>query len=131
MGDPGACARCWSTWSATPIKFTEHGEVVVRVEAQSARRTIRCRSTSASLDTGIGIAAESSEIFKAFTQADGSTTRRFGGTGLGLAISAQLVSLMGGRMWVDSEVARGSSFHVSDHAAAQHPPTGGAGAGER
>jgi PAS domain S-box-containing protein len=93
------------------IKFTERGEVVVDIEPQwqtgdevSLHFSVR--------DTGIGISANSlKSIFDAFTQADGSVTRRFGGTGLGLTISARLVDLMGGRIWVQSEVSQGSAFH--------------------
>jgi two-component system sensor histidine kinase/response regulator len=87
--------------------------VVIRVESQAPGDDpvpLHVRV----LDTGVGIAAaKQAEIFKAFTQADGSTTRRFGGTGLGLTISAQLVSLMGGRMWVESEPDQGSCFHLA------------------
>jgi PAS domain S-box-containing protein len=93
------------------IKFTERGEVVVTIEPQWQTDDEISLHFSVH-DTGIGISSGSlKSIFDAFTQADGSVTRRFGGTGLGLTISARLVELMEGRIWVQSEVDRGSTFH--------------------
>ncbi len=93
------------------IKFTSQGGVVVRAAAESsAGPEVRMHFSVA--DTGIGIAPEKQRIiFEPFRQADGSTTRRYGGTGLGLAICTRLVEMMGGRIWVESEVGRGSTFH--------------------
>ncbi len=94
-------------------KFTEHGEVAVRVELQSQTSDGNCLHFVVA-DTGVGIPKDKREhIFEAFTQADGSTTRRYGGTGLGLSISQQLVRLMGGQIWVESEVGKGSRFHFT------------------
>ena len=95
------------------IKFTERGEVAlkVQVEAQEGQERL-LRFTVA--DTGIGIPEEKRElIFAPFSQADTSTTRKYGGTGLGLTISTRLVEMMGGRIWVESEVGKGSQFHFT------------------
>ena len=95
------------------IKFTDRGEVVITVEkdAESSEPGALCFSVR---DTGIGIAyRKRTEIFESFTQADSSTTRKYGGSGLGLAIAKRLVELMHGRIWVDSRVARGSTFYFT------------------
>jgi signal transduction histidine kinase/DNA-binding response OmpR family regulator len=95
------------------IKFTEKGEVIVRVRAEP-RTSETVRLHFEVKDTGIGVPKEKlALIFEAFSQADGSWTRKYGGTGLGLTISSRLVSMMGGEMWVDSESSRGSTFHFT------------------
>jgi signal transduction histidine kinase/DNA-binding response OmpR family regulator len=95
------------------LKFTEQGEVVLSAAVESrvdGELTLHC----AVKDTGIGIPQEKlATIFAAFEQADTSITRKYGGTGLGLAISSRLVELMSGRIWVESEPARGSTFHFT------------------
>jgi signal transduction histidine kinase/ActR/RegA family two-component response regulator len=97
------------------IKFTDRGSVTLSVamlERSSENATVRLHFAVS--DTGIGIPPEKQGvIFDVFSQADNSTTRRFGGTGLGLSISSRLVTLMGGRIWVESEVDRGSTFHFT------------------
>ncbi len=94
------------------VKFTAVGEVAVGVEVESARDQTLLVHISVR-DTGIGIPADKqAAVFEAFQQSDSSTTRKYGGTGLGLSISADLVRLMGGRLWLESEVGRGTVFHV-------------------
>lgn len=99
------------------IKFTTQGEILLHVEPSSDEQTqdrSRCRLHFAVSDTGMGIPRDKQEsIFAAFAQADSSTTRQFGGTGLGLTISSRLVEMMGGRIWVESEVGQGSTFHFT------------------
>ncbi len=93
------------------IKFTDQGEVVVAVSLDSMTGN-EARVHFTVRDTGIGIPEDKlASIFEAFSQADTSTSRRYGGTGLGLAISAQLVSLLEGRLWVESQVGSGTTFH--------------------
>ncbi len=96
------------------VKFTDEGEVVVDVAVESRTADGRFVLRTAVRDTGIGIPTEQLDsIFEAFHQVDMSSTRRFGGTGLGLSISAQLVDLLGGRIWATSEVGRGSEFRFT------------------
>jgi signal transduction histidine kinase/CheY-like chemotaxis protein len=95
------------------IKFTDKGEVVVKVQVQASfKKEVMLWFTVS--DSGIGIAKEKLQlIFDPFSQADTSTTRKYGGTGLGLTISSRLVTMMGGKVWVESELGRGSQFHFS------------------
>ncbi len=104
------------------IKFTGKGFVRVRVQLESQiEDTVELHFSVA--DSGCGIAPEKLQlIFEPFAQADGSTTRKHGGTGLGLTICSRLVALMGGRIWVDSEVGRGSTFHFTSRLRTQSTP---------
>jgi two-component system, sensor histidine kinase and response regulator len=113
VGDPTRLRQIVINLVGNALKFTERGEVAVhvQVEEQSADEAVLHFEVS---DTGIGIPPDKQHlIFEAFTQADGSTSRRHGGTGLGLAICQQLVAMMGGRIWVESELDKGSSFHFT------------------
>jgi CheY-like chemotaxis protein/nitrogen-specific signal transduction histidine kinase/HPt (histidine-containing phosphotransfer) domain-containing protein len=139
IGDPGRLRQVLVNLVGNAVKFTEKGEVVVEVKNQGSGVRDQgsgktkseedgrvggpdprsptpdtCLLHFSVRDTGIGIPPDKQQvIFNAFEQADNSTTRRYGGTGLGLTISSQLVERMGGRIWVESEVGKGSAFYFT------------------
>jgi two-component system, sensor histidine kinase and response regulator len=127
LGDPGRLRQVLVNLVGNAIKFTEHGEVLVEI------RSYLLSDSSAEVhfsvkDSGIGIPADKQRLlFRAFSQADSSTTRKFGGTGLGLAISARLTEMMGGKMWLESVEGKGSTFHFTTRfsvvAANAQPPS--------
>jgi two-component system, sensor histidine kinase and response regulator len=113
IGDAGRLRQIVVNLVGNAIKFTSRGEVVVDVEAEFLGE-IGVGLRFAVRDTGIGIAPEKlAKVFEAFSQADASTTREYGGTGLGLAITSQLVRMMGGRVWVKSQLGKGSIFYFT------------------
>jgi two-component system, sensor histidine kinase and response regulator len=113
LGDPGRLRQILANLVGNAIKFTKQGEVLVTIETcpqpgKGVELHFKVK------DTGIGIPPEKQGLlFKAFSQADSSTTRKYGGTGLGLAISKRLAELMGGKMWLESSEGRGSTFHFT------------------
>ncbi len=112
IGDPTRVSQILVNLIGNAIKFTEMGEVSIRVERAESDDHDQVGLHFMVSDTGIGISKENqARIFEKFSQADSSTTRRFGGTGLGLSISKSLVELMGGSMWLESEEGKGSVFH--------------------
>jgi two-component system sensor histidine kinase/response regulator len=113
VGDPGRLGQVVTNLVGNAIKFTEQGEVVARVEVAERTDEDVCLHFAVR-DSGIGIPPEKlGAIFTPFEQADNSMTRRFGGSGLGLTISSRLVGMMGGRIWVESEMGKGSTFHFT------------------
>jgi signal transduction histidine kinase/DNA-binding response OmpR family regulator len=112
-GDPGRLRQILLNLVSNAIKFTHHGEVMLKAELESEDRDSKVIWFTVA-DTGIGIPpAKQKTIFSPFTQADTSTTRKYGGTGLGLSISTHLVGMMGGRIWLESEVGKGTRFHFT------------------
>ncbi len=122
VGDPLRLGQVLINLGNNAVKFTETGEIVVGIEklaedASGSELHFWVR------DTGIGMTPQQcSKMFQSFSQADASTTRKYGGTGLGLAISKNLVEMMGGKIWVESEAGKGSSFHFSARFGAQTNP---------
>ena len=127
-GDPLRIRQVLLNLLGNAIKFTEQGEIELSIQSQNLPGGI-ARLHFAVRDTGIGIPHDKqAHIFDAFAQEDSSTSRRFGGTGLGLSISRQLVTLMGGRMWLESTPGIGSTFHFAiELPLAEAPASGAAG----
>jgi light-regulated signal transduction histidine kinase (bacteriophytochrome)/CheY-like chemotaxis protein len=113
QGDPTRLRQILMNLVGNALKFTATGEVVVKVEVEEENDDDALLHFAVK-DTGVGIPLEKQQIiFEAFTQADNSMTRQYGGTGLGLSISSRLVKMMGGKIWVESEIGRGSTFHFT------------------
>ncbi len=119
FGDPGRIRQILTNLVGNAIKFTKEGEIFVSVDEQSEASGATALHFAVK-DTGIGVPLEKQEkIFDAFSQADGSMTRKYGGTGLGLTICVRLVEMMGGRVWLESQPGQGSTFHFTVQLALQ------------
>ncbi|MHB8203376.1 MAG: response regulator [Desulfomonilaceae bacterium] len=113
IGDAGRLRQILINLLGNAIKFTEHGEIYVNIKAEPLTQNT-LKLYFAVRDTGVGIPSDKLEtIFQAFEQVDSSSTRQFGGTGLGLAVSSQLCQMMGGDIWVESELEKGSVFYFT------------------
>jgi signal transduction histidine kinase/CheY-like chemotaxis protein len=122
IGDPMRLRQILINLTDNAIKFTERGDVMVGVTVESATDDEHCLHFTIA-DTGVGIPEEKRAlIFEAFAQADGTTTRTYGGTGLGLSIASQLVRHMGGRIWIESTVGEGTTFHFTARLPVLHTP---------
>ena len=116
LGDPTRLRQILVNMLSNATKFTEKGEVIISVSNRKLEDG-KYEIHFAVKDTGIGIPEEKmSRLFQSFSQVDASTTRKYGGTGLGLTISKRLVEMMGGRIWVESQMGKGSTFHFTIHA---------------
>ena len=115
VGDPARLRQVVLNLVGNALKFTAQGEIELRVQVESRDEASRTQLLHFAVrDTGVGIPQDKQRlIFDAFSQADSSTSRKFGGTGLGLSISSRLVEMMGGRIWVESEPGKGSTFHFT------------------
>jgi len=123
LGDPGRIRQILINLIGNAIKFTQNGEILVTVVDESDEAAVACLHFAVK-DTGVGIPADKQEkIFDAFSQADGSMARRYGGTGLGLTICTRLVKLMDGKIWVESQLNQGSTFHFTLRLAVQDSPS--------
>ena len=113
LSDPTRLRQILANLLSNAVKFTENGEVLISVFSRELNENDYEIHFSVK-DTGIGIPEDKLErLFKPFSQVDASTTRRYGGTGLGLVISKKLIDMMGGKIWVESEVGKGSTFHFT------------------
>lgn len=111
VGDPLRIGQIITNYCSNAVKFTSQGEVVIRIDVAEKISEEKIKLIFSVRDTGIGLTPEQkNKMFQEFSQADSTTTRKFGGTGLGLAISKKLAKMMGGETWVESEFGKGSTF---------------------